>query len=367
VEILAIISWLLQAVARAGFFASLAVSLWRAWRKGWGVVIARILQLKLIHTTLVVSATMLLGATLWEIYPDFSDMAGWQPTWLTAPVISGVIAAPGVILLLAFNKRAWHFGLGLLLCAFFLYPGGPYLVEECTITEPIVFHRENLPSGKLLVTAENDPEKIAAKAAERQSRKYYAGYDFDIAANTQRYTERETIHFPYHYSSSFGSYLRRSPVPDAIWQFERKITRNLVETKLPVSAPGAALGWLAAPIPLLGLLGFAGLIMVMGRRSAVDLLAYLALTAAAISTTILPFVTTPGVDWSGLVNFGPLGVITAPFPGFEALLISPTQSENWLIIFGLLLSAGVPWLMTGLFLRPTSSKRDDSGTMAPVE
>jgi hypothetical protein len=43
-------AWLLQGFARAAFFAGFIYTLWRAWRLGWGVLLARILQLKLIHT-----------------------------------------------------------------------------------------------------------------------------------------------------------------------------------------------------------------------------------------------------------------------------------------------------------------------------
>ena len=74
--------WLLQGVARAGFFASLIASLWRAYHTGWGVVIARILQLKLIHTVLVVAATMLLGYGLWNSFPYEWGLDSPGPAWL---------------------------------------------------------------------------------------------------------------------------------------------------------------------------------------------------------------------------------------------------------------------------------------------
>jgi hypothetical protein len=51
-------------------------------------------------------------------------------------------------------------------------------------------------------------------------------------------------------------------------------------------------------------------------------------------------------------------VIHSPFPQFEQLLASPgtyNSASGLQLIAGLVLSAGVPWLLTGLFLKPSAA------------
>jgi hypothetical protein len=81
--------------------------------------------------------------------------------------------------------------------------------------------------------------------------------------------------------------------------------------------------------------------------------------------TITPFFV--GQQASQIFQLNPMGVVHSPFPGFEALMLISWQelvSGEWLdatLILGLLLSAGVPWLLTALFLKPTHNQQLNSG------
>ncbi|HES58641.1 MAG TPA: hypothetical protein ENO21_04345, partial [Firmicutes bacterium] len=152
--------WLLQGVARAGFFASLIASLWRAFRTGWGVVIARILQLKLIHTLLVIAATLLIGDRLWHGGGDYSGLKTEWPNWLTAPAILGVLVVAGAILWIASHRRYWHLGLGLVLAGMFLYPGGPYGFERVRVEMPLAFEVHYDSGGRKVIVPETDQYRI---------------------------------------------------------------------------------------------------------------------------------------------------------------------------------------------------------------
>ena len=102
----------------------------------------------------------------------------------------------------------------------------------------------------------------------------------------------------------------------------------------------------------------------MGRRSPVHFLLYLLLGGAAMVATITPFLV--GQSENDLFHFNPLGMIKTPFPGFENLMMISlheliTDYLSATVVLGLLLSAGVPWLLTALFLKPTQDQQRSSG------
>jgi hypothetical protein len=146
----------------------------------------------------------------------------------------------------------------------------------------------------------------------------------------------------------------------AIW-IDNPSQRDLVG---PVSAPGAGLGWLAVPIPFLGATGLLLLWGLMGRRGVLHWLLYGLLAGAAMIATITPF--TVGQAENQMFNFNAVGMVYTPFPGFENLMMVSLHElmVDYLsasIILALLLSAGVPWLLTALFLKPGSSPQQFSG------
>jgi hypothetical protein len=62
-----------------------------------------------------------------------------------------------------------------------------------------------------------------------------------------------------------------------------------------------------------------------------------------------------------------LGLLRSPFPGFEMLMLSAIPSIfsgdplAASILLGLLLSSGVPWLLTAMFLKPGKTRDHQLG------
>lgn len=140
------------------------------------------------------------------------------------------------------------------------------------------------------------------------------------------------------------------------YRYGKVLPTGAIAVSLPLHAVGAGIAWLAAPIPLLGLVGLVGMVLIMGRRGPLEFLAYSSICILAIAATILPFMY--GEQFSKLVVLGRMAVIHSPFPQFEQLLASPgtyNSASGLQLIAGLVLSAGVPWLLTGLFLKPSAA------------
>jgi hypothetical protein len=369
-------AWGLQAFARAGFFTIFAYSLWRASTLGWGVLIARILQLKLIHTVLVVLAGLSIGNML--------DLSTWNheslphylspvPPFFTAPVICGLVllcAAP-----ITYFKQGKFWALGVALFALFLYPGGPVTSREYGLHVPLVRGALlELSDGTLLQERHFKPESERYKSLTVVDRhappaasilQRYVAQHPNMSAwpiNYQRNSrvireERMVNKVPWHVKSD-----SESPVSEYAKRSDLVIeTEALSPSRLqgPISAPGAGLGWLAVPIPFLGAIGLLLLWGLMGRRGIVDIILYGLLAGAAMIATVTPFMV--GQPENNMFNFDPLGLVWTPFPGFEALMIVPWQElvSEYLaatLVLGLLLSAAVPWLLTALFLKPAKDK-----------
>ena len=353
--------WLMQGIARAGFFSSLAMSLWRAWSLGPGVALARILQLKLIHTLLVLTATLILGERLWESFEMFTGVPTIWPIWLTAPAVSAITVVLSVICWLLLHRRKPGILVGGVLLAAFLYSGGPHLVDVMTVVRPIVSKKEYLADGSIVIRTETDPKKIlkAVQAREKKGKPFTID---ELSSRQQVVTVNKTHFLPIHinsidphdYSLPYELVNRDRIVrPD-----ERSLGKTSVIVS-PISCAGAGLGWLAAPIPLLGLVGLLGMLIVMGRRSMLDALLYTVLCFVSIVTTIMPFVFAQEVH--KIVALNAVGMVKSPFPGFESLLIGQNVLDGWLLMLGLLLSAGIPWLLTSLFLRPAAEQVPPGG------
>ncbi|MCH7472241.1 hypothetical protein IIA79_04745 [bacterium] len=251
---------------------------------------------------------------------------------------------------MATRGRAWALGLGLLLAGIFLYPGGPSFLDEYHFTRPILSERTELPDGTVVIRPSTD--KVAIEERFRRM-DMVAWRGLDLEHNQMTFKMHEHLRFPWHIGGwdLWGSKEDRTtvPVPKKII-YGNKRERIKVHLLGPLTVPGGGLGWLAVPIPFLGLIGLVGMVLVMGRRGPLVMLAYTAICVVAICSTLMPFIFAQQV--SELIEISPLGLMGTPFPGIENLLTGPVMSDSWLLIFGLVLSAGVPWLLTGMFLRP---------------
>jgi hypothetical protein len=378
-QVIGCAAWLLQGVARAGFFAALALGLHRAWRGGWGVLIARLLQLKLIHTVLVLLGTILLGGVLIandSTYLRFPAYLVELPVGLTAAAISTALVLSGVGLWLL-RRRNWAVALGLLLAAGFLYCGGPAVLEEETLTtrqavrKYMVQGRNGLqpvfvpPDNPAPVLSDgNLAQEVPFTSADRQYG-YYAGADpagpgLAVAVQSRLAVRQQPGHIlsvsPYHQAADHSA-----PRIKNLLSYEFAGTGRTALLG-PVAIAGGGIGWLAAPIPLLGLLGFFALALVMGRRGCAELAAYSVLALAAVVATILPFVVER--PYHGIVARVPEALLHTPFPGFEWLAAGLAAQGTFaaeniglalLLITGLLLSAAAPWLLTAWFLKPAQA------------
>jgi hypothetical protein len=351
-------AWLLQGIARAGFFTSFTVSLVHAWRTGAGVLLARILQLKLIHTVLVVAALWAFGNGLTNaIATSFGQ--GWYgyasirvnwPDWLTAPYLLAYGLAITAALAVIRWRRLWPWALGVLLLTLFVYPAAPvryYVTEECW---PFAWTASSSCSDddQDHIIPDTDPQRLQIRYADLVEHGWDA-LSMDVSKNTWKYQSIETVFVPGTVMGQYPSNTRFNMAPEFKDRYYRKRTRD-IEYNLPLFSAHAALAWLAAPIPILGLIGLLGLLVLMGRRGVMDMLFYACLVFFALASTFLPFFYAGAIG--GIVNFTPTGVVEGPLPGFDSLLIGSPLQEVWTLILGLLLSAGIPWLLVALFLKP---------------
>ena len=393
-------AWLLQGVARTGFFTSFTVSLVRAWRTGKGVLLARILQLKLIHTVLVVAAMWAFGNWLGEMLADWLG-GGWSgfnsiptdwPQWLTAPYLLAYGLAIALFVLLMSKRRLWGWALGITLCMLFLYPAAPVQRFHVTELQPIVatvdiqneqsnvFKNPNPKPGILVPDDANRTLINELYASYLESGTHNFGRrtlpsSVDAETNTIRYEYEENAWvrgtlFGQPDGKSYYSKIRpklgRSYVflnmpylQEIASEYRNRyyVERTPGSSYLPVFSPHAALAWLAAPIPVLGLVGLLGMLVLMGRRGFGDMLAYGALVFFALASTFLPFFYSGAMD--RLVDLTPSGIVTGPLPGFDSLLIGSRIEDVWTLILGLLLSAGIPWVLVALFLKPKPPRVPD--------
>jgi hypothetical protein len=360
ITIQAFLAWAMQGLTRAGFFTLFALTLWHAWRIGAGVLIARILQLKLVHTVLVIAAFYAVGSYVVDYYRDYLGWIEQPPVIFTAPLISGAILTCGALIWIVSRGRFWSSGLMLVLLAGFLFPGGPLNYKVVDSASPIVWKKETV-NGETVLSPETNPTKVLERKRRLEALPGWREqdgerYNFERNELTFRNTTFPLLWGNYFAQGEFeqlrqerkrlATQSTRYDRLEAYTRYHEFVTRSTT----PASFGGAGLGWLAAPIPVLGVVGLLGLLLIMGRRSPGSLVVYSILTFVAIASTIMPFglVQEPGkVVW-----FNIKGVMHSPFPGFDLLFIGGYLEQDWMLVLGLLLSAGVPWLLTAMFLKP---------------
>lgn len=172
----------------------------------------------------------------------------------------------------------------------------------------------------------------------------------DVAANRMYFTE-------YCLNPVSGMYLRRSgfgPIESRYQGRHKPIEEYEPMGKYTLTGPvvtsGGGLGWLALPIPLFGLIGFIGLALIMGRRGIVEFTAYTSICVLGVIATIRPFFYE--IEPGNILELSTRGLIATPLPGFQYVLTGAEMELGWAIIVGgLVISAGIPWLLTSLFLR----------------
>jgi len=346
-------AWLLQAVARAGFFTALVLSLVRAWKIGGGVCLARVLQLKLIHTLLVAAALIGLGRFIWtEDFGGFGYTLPW-PSWLTAPVILAAGCGLALLAVAMTRGRAWAPALGMTLAAVFMYPGGPIAVYESRITTPLAYTWEQHTGQPSTMILETDKAKIAEKAAKIRSY-HWSDAEVDEAANrwTASIYYLKPVLGMYEDRGDYRVPWNRSHLDYDEMRQEREVGQWAVSG--PLAAPGGGIGWLAVPIPIFGIIGFLGLLGVMGRRGKSDLGLYAVLCGFGLLANLMPFYAASEVT-NSIFRLEPLALMTSPFVGFEYLLAEGVYYWDFMsvtLILGLLFSAAVPWVLAALFLKP---------------
>jgi hypothetical protein len=376
-QLVVTMAWALRAICLGGFFGGLALSLVRAWRSGAGVFIARLLQFKLLHTLLVVGMLLILGEGLW--HSSFQPMAQRVelPVAINALTIAIVLLLLALIVLFASRRRAWGLSLGIALTAIFLYSGGPVVMQITDVGTSLGSRTVDYEGRKYKVPSDDPADIARAVARNRQWAKRQLGpsnYGRMDILNNRFYRRHDrvargwgTLLGNVHEAEledrrTAQAYLAQWMPPGMSWPTYELRRGHYVAA--PVAAPGGGLGWLAAPIPALGLAGLVGLLLVMGRRSVIDGGIYLTLCLAALATTVLPF-SYSGQAVGAMVAFNAVGMVAGPLPGFESLLVGSDMSDVGVIIFGLILSAGAPWLLAALVLKPRAHEPEASDEAGP--
>ena len=358
---MAIASWLLLGVGRAMFFLVLGKGIYEAWRLGWGVLIGRLLQYKLIHTLMVIAGVVLLNSHL----GDSGGMGMLGRTKLPVPAISAIV---GILLLMALatslavpqfrRKPVWLVCLLLLL---FTYPTGPARVRIANYSRPFPSMQVSEDEQHRYHGAQTDPQKIQERMASyvRSIGRLPHGWSME-----HRFIDWRDIQYggpPLNaivamLTDTHGSSSR--VVKDVVWLDEKAEYGPWFATT-PGNYPAAGLGWIAAPVPLMGILGLLSMLFIMGRRGPVPAMLYALLTVIALYCSVIPFVMSQKL--STIIDFSLQAFSKGPLPGFEQILGFYEVQSGIMIMGALLLSAGIPWLLTGLFLR------GEHGSPLPVD
>ncbi|MCB1216373.1 hypothetical protein KDL44_03220 [bacterium] len=348
----AFLLWILSGVCRAGFLALLCLSMLRAWRIGAGVFVARLLQYKLLHTVLVLSGMFLVSGVKF-----YSQEPSWQlamPGWLNHLSIGLAVLLTG--LLFAWRRPVARVQIAVFTCMLvaFLVPSGPWLGYSQLEQRPIAV-QEVLEDGVRVFVPNDDPSAIQNELA-RRPKTFQHVESVDAAANHYAFWTGSNRTFGPRWSNwKYQQYYRPQVIPSHARVRHEGWTTLEYRSALftPFTHPGSGLAWLAVPLPLMGVMGFIGMVLVMGRRSLLSGLLYSTVCLIAIFTTVIPFsYAQPDGQW--LISSSE-ALIHTPLPGFETLMIGYTMQEDWMLVFGLLLPAGIPWLLTGLFLRSEGS------------
>ncbi|MCB1187804.1 hypothetical protein KDL29_11615 [bacterium] len=356
--------WILSGVCRAGFLALLVLSMLRAWRVGPGVFIARLLQYKLLHTVLV-----LFGMFLVSSVNFYSREPSWQlalPGWLNHLSIGMAVLLAGFFL--AWRRPGERLQIAVFTCMLvaFLVPSAPWLGYSELEQRPIAV-REVLDDGVRVLLPNDDPRAVQDELARRPEA-FQNAESVDVAANRFAFWRGSDRTFGPRWSNwKYQQYFRPQVIPSqARVRFEGWETLEYrSELFTPFTHPGSGLAWLAVPLPLMGVMGFIGMALVMGRRSFLSSLLYSIVCIVAIFTTVIPFsYAQPDGQW--LISSSE-ALVHTPLPGFETLMIGYSMQEDWMLVFGLLFSAGIPWLLTGLFLKSGNDSHQTANDRPDME
>lgn len=301
------LAWLLSGIARAGFFSQFAVTIIAAYKSGFGVMVARVIQLKLIHTLLVICGYYLLPHQFFFRGEEVL-LTEWQfGKYFGGIVLSAVIIPAALIVLITSRYRLWPISVFLVLALAFLYQGAP----QIGVMNRLVF--ENLKNGELMELS--FVEQISLPGAAFEGRRNYS-----------------------------AAWFRHNKKLISSTEVERWWT-------MPWIDDGAGLGWLAVPIPFLAIFSLLAMWWLLGKRSPMDGVLYGVIALLAVFATIGPFVSL--VYGSTYLNsLNALG-ISPPFVAFHHFFYDGVYPENRLLAFAFVFSAFLPWLMVGLFARST--------------
>jgi hypothetical protein len=360
---LALAAWLLLGLSRAMFFYILGRGVLDAWKRGWGVFMARLLQYKLIHTVMVLGGVLILERFV-------SNRTGWGMLGIMDGVPPLLTSACAFVLLAMFTAgclvpklRQSGAPVICLLLLLFLYPTGPASGRRVDVAMPFPGMQISEDANYRYYGAETDPAEIRRKMAShvRTNGSLPDGWSLE-----HRVFEHQTYEFagPWlnaNLSSMDHMYGRTD------YSGSYKPVKRVDETRqygpLFASSPavhaGCGLGWIAAPVPLMGILGLLSMLFIMGRRGVLPMLLYSLITILALYCSVIPFILTQ--KFENILELSSQAFSRGPLPGFEQLLEFRGDMGGFMIMGALLLSAGVPWLLTGLFLR------GEAGNPLPVD
>ncbi|MEZ5336925.1 MAG: hypothetical protein R3F46_01570 [bacterium] len=354
---LAISCWLLLAISRGMFFHVLARGVLDAWRLGMGVLIARLLQYKLIHTLILFAGLMLLEPQLSEYgYSSVSGRLDGVFAWITV-MLGGVMLAGIIAGYVIPGWRRAGIPAMLSLVLIFLWTTGPAAMRRVDITQPYPVQVVREDSETIYLGVVTDLGLIEQKMAGHVrangqlpdgwslENPYLSHWTLEASGpllNARRDMSRHV----------FGRYASANAAKQRVILGEEKAYGPLFATA-PLMHSGSGIAWIAAPVPLMGILGLLAMLFIMGRRGPLPAVLYALLTGLALYCSVVPFVLTQ--KYQNLLELSTQAFAFGPFPGFEQILTFRYSMDGYMIMGALLLSAGIPWLLTGLFLRSEGS------------
>jgi len=301
------LAWGLSAIARAGFYVQFTITLVRSYRAGFGVLIARLIQLKLIHSMLVAGGFLLLPGLAAYSWPRIV-LWEWKPGAVLndATIFWGAIAIIAVIAVIAvtkpvFRRHLWAPALFVFLIGLFLYQGSPAKVTSCHVV---------YQSNATAKIGEVDSTQVAYRPIS----------PFYSTAFSPGRSKRVTV-----LSEKVNESWRSAPFVRA----------------------GAGLGWLAFPIPLMGLLSLLAMWWILGRRSVWDAVLYGVMVWLAFWGTIGPFVFGSANPFASAEYL----FVANPAKCFEIAFSHRLADDSYLVAFAFLFGAILPWAMVAMFAR----------------
>ncbi|MEP0814218.1 MAG: hypothetical protein HRF49_06080 [bacterium] len=298
-------AWLLSAIGRAGFFIQFGLTLVHAFRRGAGVLVARLIQLKLIHTILVAAGFVALtGRTLDEFWLPI--LWEWKPGMFVNQWTVAALGAVALVLLVLPSARRLRIAAAFaLLLSIFLIQGAPVKAYGGNMT---IVRKSGKSWTRETSTVSTMPMTPFSE---------YVIEPFNSKSRSRVFFEKE----------------------DSWW------TGPYVES-------GSGLGWLAFPIPLMGVLSLLAMTWLLGRGRPLEAMLYTLMSSLALFGTIGPF-----VMGSNILFAEPSRILIAnPTPCFDNAFTSGLNFDLGLILFGFFLSALLPWLMVGLFARTRTNR-----------